>query len=141
MRSHLLLASVIFSASVASADCIYDIDSEAALIRSNICSFENSALVRIESVEERESFDKSAPHRLFEFRGIVTELYKGSMPELICLIQLREHPFGIDGIEGRSFVVSVNKSESGCFAVETGAMVEATDELTGIARDESLAER
>ena len=126
MKKRLLLpVLILLCTSEALADCINDIDSEAALIRSNICTFKNSGLVRIESVVAGNGSEPAA-HRLFEFRATLLETFKGTFEKRICLVEWWERPFNVEGIEGQVFIFSADNAQMGCYP--------ATDELTGIAR-------
>lgn len=133
----IVLSILIFSPNVFGEECINNIDSGEALVRSNICVFDNTGLVTIDSVSRKYGSNPFAwfgDRRVYIFKGTVSEVFQGKLAKSVCLKQTRERPFGVSNIKGQSFIVSVDDTNSDCYVLAVGGMVQATEELISVAR-------
>lgn len=104
----------------------------------NVCHFENTVLVQIQSDYLREWYNPlthfSSPNT-FKYDVTVLEVFKGEAPNISCMLQSTEATFVVRaGIAGTQRIVSFDRPGD-CVVIDVGAMQSATPELIRVARE------
>ena len=132
-----LPAMLMLFTTMASADCLNDIKSGNDLIQSNICTYQNTVLAKIDSVSLDGWYNPATyfkPHRIYNYSATVQEIYKGTTNTKMCFFQWREGSFSnMESMVGVNYIISFNNNY-GCSLIDVGGMLPANKELIQIAR-------
>lgn len=131
MRLLLALAALLLG-SAAHAGCPGDIASEADLLRANLCTFPDVAVVRIDSVQARDHDAAPGREQAWAYQVSVQDVLKGDLPATLCLLDVREAPV-TPPAPGETFIASFDRGSDECAFVDVGGLLKATPALLAVA--------
>jgi len=124
-----------------SGECLNEINNESDLLLSNICNYESTAVVEIESISLNGkcnplTYFKS--HRTYTINASVKKSIKGNSEGKICFFQWREEPFdNVRSMKSNIFITSFNKSNN-CAVLEVGSILKANETLLKLIENEDF---